>query len=145
MTKPKKSPAPGLTGAPAGQVQSLALVGEHALELVSHPDYNVLRIVAADLTTGVSVRVTQQGITVQITGISLTLASDGPLRLVADDLSLHGRNALSVTSGGDATIEAGGDLHCAARTQNIRARLGSVEIQANDDVKLTGERIKLNA
>jgi hypothetical protein len=39
---------------------------------------------------------------------------------------------------------ADGDLKTEARIQEIRARLGNVNVSANDDVRIDGERVMVN-
>jgi hypothetical protein len=41
-------------------------------------------------------------------------------------------------------LQASGDLHSEARIQNVTATLGDVNVRANDDVKLSGERVRVN-
>jgi hypothetical protein len=126
-------------------VQTISLIDRHSLEISRSATDNVLRIVSPDGRTGVTVTVTAQGITLSITGGDLTLQTSGALAIDAERVALHGRNGVAITSGGDLSLQVAGDIHSEARIQNIKARLGNVNIKANDDVKLTGERIKLNA
>lgn len=58
----------------------------------------------------------------------LAIAVDGDLALTADQMSLHARGALRLTSDQQVEIRSAGD----------------VALRANDDVKLNGERIELN-
>ena len=59
-------------------------------------------------------------------------------------VAIHGRRDVSISSGGDATVEAAGDLETFARAQHHTANLGNVNIRANDDVRLNGERVRMN-
>jgi len=126
-------------------VETIRLVGDHALEVVRDPEKNVLRVLTPDRKAGLSITITPQGISLHVAGGDLTLATDGALAIQAEELALHGRRGVSISSDGDATLRAAGDIHSEGRIQNIRARLGNVNVKANDDVKLDGERIKLNA
>lgn len=45
---------------------------------------------------------------------------------------------------GDLKLQVAGDLHSEARVQNVTATLGDVNVRANDDVKMIGERIRMN-
>jgi hypothetical protein len=74
----------------------------------------------------------------------LRIEATGALELAGRTLLLSGTENVSIRSGGDATIEAVGDLSSSARIQDIKARLGNVNVKANDDVRVTGERIRLN-
>jgi hypothetical protein len=74
----------------------------------------------------------------------LQMRSQGKLTLDGDKVTIRGREELRLESGGEAHITVTGDLHSEARIQTIRATLGNVNLKANDDVKLRGERILLN-
>lgn len=128
-------------------VETIALAGEHRLELALGRDRerDVIRLLTPDRTVGLAITITKQGISLQVTGADVSLATTGKLSLSAEELHLHGRSAVAITSEGDASMRVTGDLSTEARIQNIRARLGNVNVTANDDVKLVGERIKLNA
>lgn len=46
--------------------------------------------------------------------------------------------------GGQADVKVRGRMTLAARDTRVQAKRGNVQIEANDDVELLGERIKLN-
>ncbi|MRG96356.1 hypothetical protein [Polyangium spumosum] len=143
MSDPKNSQPAGDEHASARE--SLTLVGGHALTVERNPQNNVLRVVGPNGAVGVSITITPQAITVSLAGADLLLETTGKLAVRADELSLHGERGVSVTTGGDAVLRAEGDLHSEARIQNIQATLGNVNVRANDDVQLDGERIRLNS
>ncbi len=99
---------------------------------------------AADGHMSLSIRVTPQGPVLRFDGPGLKIETAGELSVEAQRLNLHGRSGVSVTSAGDVHIQTPGDLHSHARIQNITADLGNVNIKANDDVKLNGERVRAN-
>lgn len=125
-------------------VETIALAGKHVLEVVKDGEQNVLRVLTPDRSAGLSITIDARGISLQVAGANVVLQTAGKLAIDAEELSLHGRKGVSITSDGDATLKATGDISSEARIQNIRARLGNVNVVANDDVKLNGERIKLN-
>lgn len=137
-------PSPPITAERASDVETIALTASHVLEVTRSEGHDVLRLLTPDRKAGIHITITPQGIALHVAGGDLTLQSDGPMRIQADTLALHGKRSVSITSDGDARVEVAGDLTSEARVQNIRARLGNVNVSANDDVKLTGERIKLN-
>ena len=75
---------------------------------------------------------------------SLRLEASGGLAVDAKHVAIHGREGLTLSSGRDANIEVAGDLHSHARIQNLTADLGNVNVKANDDVMLNGERVMVN-
>jgi hypothetical protein len=159
MAKQARAPAPSRTGertAPAKKPrtpseraarpapQTIDLIGGHALSLARSPRDNVLQIKTPDGRVGVSITITPGGIQMSLTGAGLTLEAAGALAINAERLTLHGRDHVAITSDGDAAIRAAGDLRSEARIQTITANLGNVNIEANDDVELNGERVRLN-
>jgi hypothetical protein len=81
---------------------------------------------------------------VLVLGSGLTIAVAGELAFDAQRVAIHAREGIHLRSEGDTTIESEGDLVTRAREQIIEARLGDVRVKANDDVKVNGERIRLN-
>lgn len=107
--------------------QSRMAFGGYQLVLERTATGGVLRLVGRDGAQPIELEVTPAGPVLRLRS-GLAIAVDGDLDLRGDRLSLHARTALSLTSDGAVDIRAGGD----------------VVLQANDDVKLSGERIKLN-
>lgn len=115
----------------------------------------------ARLTTGHSVSVVQSGseevVEVRsVTGqlmVSIRFGENGPVFAVSGasleisatkDLSIHAET-IHMKARGDATIEAGAMLRTAGRDVEVQAHPGQVAITANDDVDITGERVRLNS
>jgi hypothetical protein len=73
----------------------------------------------------------------------LTLRVPGALALDADRLELRGRDALAIRSGGDLSIGAEGEIASRALHQRLVADPGELELRANDDVRIDGERIRM--
>ena len=88
--------------------------------------------------------VTSQGPVLELEGVGLRVRSSGDLSLEAEHLALIGRTGVTLHSDGDVVIHARNDLHSVARIQNISSDLGNVNIKANDDVTLNGERVLVN-
>jgi hypothetical protein len=119
------------------------LTAEQTLVVERGPDLDVLQIVRPDGQACLTVHVTPEGPVLRFEG-SLVLEATGGLAINAQQIALHGRDGLALSSGGDARIDVAGDLHSRARIQNITAVLGNVNVKANDDVRMNGERIKMN-
>jgi hypothetical protein len=77
-------------------------------------------------------------------GQGLRVTVSGELAFTADRVAIHGREGVELRSGEDLVLECKRDLAMDAREHHIRARLGDVVVEANDDIKLDGERIRLN-
>ena len=122
--------------------QNIELPGGQCLELRVDGDDSILSINASG-TTVISIRITKHGAEL-IFEDGIQLRTQGNLTLDGDYVTLHAREELRLESDGEVNICAKGDLHTEGRIQNIRAKLGNVNVKANDDVKLRAERILLN-
>jgi hypothetical protein len=123
---------------------SLQLVGDQQLVIEDHGDRNRIFFRGPDGRVSLSIEVTANGPILRFDGPGLAIETTGPLAINAETLSLHGRQGLTLSSGGDAGIQIAGSLESSARIQTIRAELGDVCLKANDDVRLIGERVLLN-
>jgi hypothetical protein len=125
-------------------VQTVPLVAGQHLLIEQLPERNLLQIVGPDGQARFSLEITRDGPVLRFDRGGLTIRAAGPLAIDAEAVAIHGREGVAITSGGDALIAARGDLESRARIQNLTAVLGNVNIRANDDVKLDGERIRMN-
>jgi hypothetical protein len=131
-----------LTSASDQQCQRL-YIGQHVLVLQRTATGGVLSLVAADGSQPIEIEITPTGPILRLrTGLAVSVA--GPISLSADSLTIQAQKQLSLISAGTLNIEAAGDLTTVAEAQTISARLGDVRIEANDDVVLRGERVKMN-
>jgi large exoprotein involved in heme utilization and adhesion len=124
-------------------VARLELVGGQQLVVERGGETDVITLVAPSGDITFSLRVTPGGPVLRFER-GLTIEASGELELAGRRVAIRGEDSVSIESGGDAAIEVAGDLSTSARIQNIRARLGNVNVKANDDVKVVGERILLN-
>lgn len=98
------------------------------------------------------VRLTARGPVLRIRAAELELESPGAVRVDCDRFHVRAEHGivhetggdLAQTVAGDVTTRARGELRAEARQVNLEATRGDVQIAANDDVQLLGERIKLN-
>lgn len=125
-------------------VREIELAGGHRLDIEPSETGSILRIAAADGRVSLAVTVTADGPVIHLVGNGAVLRVDGPLGIDADRVSVHGRSGLALSTGGDLTIEAVGDIRSVGRSQTVVADLGDVTVKANDDVKLNGERVRCN-
>jgi hypothetical protein len=125
-------------------LQTLPLVGRQQLVIERGRDRNVLKVVGSDGSVKLSVHITPAGPVLRFEGSGLMIETAGDLAIAAEQVSIHGREGVVITSGKDAHICVEGDLSLRAAAQNITAELGDVNVRANDDVMLDGERIRMN-
>jgi hypothetical protein len=138
-------PVSGAPAAPAIEPHTLALAHGHSLVVEGGQERNLLQLVDAGGVAHLEISIGPEGIRLLVRGAGLSLATTGSLAIEADRLSLHGKSGISLTTDGDARIEAGGRLESSGRSQHIRAARGDVRIHANDDVQIEGERIRLGS
>ena len=125
-------------------VQRMDLAGAHQLEIVATGATHELRIRDSHGGLGVAITVTEQAITLHVERANLAIRAERDLEVSAERLHLHARAGLAITSNGDMTMEATGDIITTGRAQSIEATHGNVNLEANDDVRLQGERVRLN-
>lgn len=121
----------------------IALAGGHRLQIEATPGGSLLRLSGGAGATLLSLLITERGPVLQLEG-ALTIAATGDIALEGERVGIRGRAGVAISSGGDLRTSAAGDLVSEARTQSLRSTLGDVDIKANDDVRLKGERIRLN-
>jgi hypothetical protein len=119
------------------------LAGGQHLRVERGPQNDLVTLVAPTGEVTLTIRVTPAGPILQCQG-GLKVEATGPLELAGQSVAIRGTEGVTIESGGDAQIEVAGDLSTTARIQHIQARLGNVNVKANDDVRLRGERIRLN-
>ena len=127
----------------AQDIVSHDLVGGQRLVVERGGDADLVTLVAPGGEIAFSLRVTPSGPVLRFEH-GLEIEASGALALTGERVAIRGKRGVSIESEGDAAIEVAGDLTSTARVQNIRARLGNVNVKANDDERLRGERIRLN-
>ncbi|WP_434045953.1 MULTISPECIES: hypothetical protein [Sorangium] len=141
IAPPDAAPDAGVGAAP----HTVALAHGHSLVVEGGQEHNRLQLVDPSGAAHLEISIGPEGIRLVVRGAGLSLATTGALAIEADTLSLHGKNGISLTTDGDARVEAAGRLETVGRSQLIRSARGDVRIQANDDVAVTGERIRLGS
>jgi hypothetical protein len=122
--------------------QQIAM-GGHTLSVRKTSDGGSVCLISPEGSESLRIEITATGAELRLTR-GLTIAVTGALTLDADKVSIHGRNGLSISTGGAATVEAEGALDVRAHSAAITTTHGDVSLQANDDVVLLGERIRAN-
>lgn len=124
-------------------LQTIPVEG-HTLTIERAPEGGaVLRLTNAGGDTPLTIELTSAGPVLRV-GTGLAIAVDGDLRFAAERVDIQARAGLELRSGGDVIVNAEGDNLSSAREHVLEARLGDVRLDANDDVKIAGERIRLN-
>lgn len=100
-----------------------------------------------------AVRLTEQGPVLSLTGVSLEIAASKSLALACETLDIRATKNASIDVGGSlrervggsVTREAAGASSVSAREVKLEAHPGGMVLRANDDVAITGERVRLNS
>ena len=124
--------------------QVIELVEKQKLVIESHPVHNDLSMIGPDGSVTLTVHVSKNGPVVQIGAGRLTLEVKGDLAINAGRITINGREEIALSTAGNIRIDAAGDLSSCAHSQSVEAKLGNVDIKANDDVTFDGERIRMN-
>src|SRR5271165_6780548 len=103
----------------ATETETLELIGNQTLVVERRPDNNLIKLLSSDGRLCLSICLTLDGPVLRIDGSSLKLESSGDLAVEARRVAIHGREGVAITSGGDASICAAGDLKTEAQTQDI--------------------------
>jgi hypothetical protein len=82
---------------------------------------------------------------VAIDAAALSIRSRGPMQLAGQEVRIEAERGLALRSGGPLAIETDETLSLRGREQHLEATHGDVHVEANDDVRLDGERVRLNA
>jgi uncharacterized protein (DUF2345 family) len=122
----------------------MALTASQQLVLERGPGGDRLSIVGPQGKLRAMIEISADGAVLRLGGDNLTIQTEGALAIDAQRVAIHAREGMALTTGGDLVLQADRDLYSTARIQNITADLGDVMIQANDDVRLNGERVRSN-
>jgi hypothetical protein len=132
---------------------SLQFASGRKLHVTENDRDELLCVRAPDGQIMLSIRLTDEGPVLSLSAVSLELAARKHISLASETLAIR--------TSGDATVDVGGALHERTRGNAIRevgkasierarevkieAAPGGIVINANDDVAITGERVKLNS
>ena len=103
-----------------------------------------VQLVDANGTASLIIRVSSAGTMIELGGGPVSLSVQGDLAISAENLHLHGRDQVSISSGADVRIQAQETAVVEGKRQEITATRGDVSVYANDDVRIDGERIRMN-
>lgn len=137
------APPTSVAALPRPDAETRIVIGGHTLTVEHTAEGGVLRLLSPSGAKPIEIEVTPRGPILRL-GSGLAIAVAGKLDIAADEVSLHAHRDLSLRSEGTLHVQAAGDLTTEAEAQRITARLGDVAVEANDDVLLTGERIRMN-
>jgi hypothetical protein len=133
--------------------QAVVLPSGRAIEVSSEPDADVLRFRAPNGECVLTIHLTDAGPVVRVAAAALEVSVPKRLSIDCEEFHLRASGGAAIDVGGDLQERVGGSVHRVARgdaiseAQHVRvdARPGGIELRANDDVRVTGERVLLNS
>jgi len=108
------------------------------------PGKETLRLLTTEGKVQMTIQMTKDGSEISLSGDVVKIAAKEKLELKSPVIDLTAEKEICLTSDGDMHQTVKRDSYQKARIHNITADLGNVNIKANDDVRLDGERVKLN-
>ena len=124
----------------------------HSLAIIEKSDTDIIQVRNAQGISLFTIEVSNEGTNLNIEAENINIKANKTLQLSGETIDLKSKKELFIKSEGDLnqyvkgnkTIETQGKNIETAKTQYIKAYLGDVKLKANDDIKLNGERVKLN-
>jgi hypothetical protein len=132
---------------------ALTLPSGRSIEATSEGGEETVRILASSGACVLTVRLTDEGPVLRFEGASLELAATRKLELSCEELSVRASGGAAIHVGGDldervqgsARRSVRGAATTTARSVDLEASPGGIELRANDDVRVQGERVLLNS
>ena len=120
--------------------------------LVVNSDKQEIKLLDDNQVTQMTIGIKQKGLSLTINAITINVNAIEELNLTSKKINLTASEQIEIKSDGDilyeignnSITEVGGTNINKADSHKITAAIGNVEIKANDDVRLDGERVKLN-
>jgi hypothetical protein len=133
--------------------QVLALASGRSIEVTEGASEDRLEVRSTRGDVVLTLRLTDEGPVLSLSGVSLELTASTTLAIACETLAIKATSDASIEVGGnlrervggDATREAAGKATLAAREVKVDAFPGGIVLKANDDVAVTGERVRLNS
>jgi uncharacterized protein (DUF2345 family) len=104
-----------------------------------------LRLHAPDGRICIKITLTPEGPLVELASVALSVAAQGKIKVACESFEVAAEKEISLQAGGDIAFESEQAIVTAAFEQSHQARRGDYRVKANDDVRVDGERIKLNS
>jgi phage gp45-like len=125
---------------------------DYDLTLIHDTNAHTINIINDTGETHVCIHYLPNGM-LEITSKRIQIVAEEQLKLAAPHIDIHADKNLRIHSNGymstsvaqDALVDIKGQHVHKAHTQQLKSTHGNVEVRANDDVKIDGERIKLNS
>lgn len=120
--------------------------------LVLDKDRQEIKVMDKNKATQLIISIRPEGLSLQINATDININAVNQLNFYGKEVNIEASDSIRIKTNGDliheigndCTAEIGGTNNNKAQTHIITAELGNVEITANDDVRLDGERVLFN-
>lgn len=120
--------------------------------LIVNTENQEIKLVDNNKTTQLIISIKEKGLSLSINAFEINVNAAEELNFSSKRIKMNATEKIEIKTDGDlefeiekdCTAEIGGISQSNAKTQLIRASLGNVEVKANDDVRLDGERVLFN-
>lgn len=120
--------------------------------LIVNTEKQEIKLVDNNKTTQLIISVKEKGLSLAINAFEINIHATDELNFSSKTIKMSASEKIEIKTDGDLEFkiekdcnsEIGGASQSNAKTQLIRANLGNVEMKANDDVRLDGERVLFN-
>ena len=127
------------------QLVDLGAAGQLRVQHAPEGGAALMLVTAADGTPRLQLSLTAGELVIDCLGGSTRLRVGGALAVEADSLQLRSTHDMALQCGGDLSLHAAGRIDAVADAVAIEALRGDAQITANDDVRIEGERVRMNA
>lgn len=108
---------------------------------------------APDGTMCVSIEVTEKGPLIKLSGVDLSICAQNRIDMNCRDLNVNAENGIMMRTQGIIRLDSDHEINVNAKErittkasiQEHTSAVGDYQVKANDDVRLDGERIRLNS
>jgi hypothetical protein len=120
--------------------------------LVLDKDRQEIKLIDKNNATQLTISIRSEGLSLQINANEININAVNRLNFYGKEVNIEASDAIRIKTdgdliheiGNDSTATIGGTNNNKAQSHMITAELGNVEIKANDDVRLDGERVLFN-
>jgi len=124
--------------------QEIPLTFNRSLQVERTAAGDRLRIQSPDDEVELEVLITASGPVLRFKSVDIELQATKSVKVECEDYSVKASGSIHHETAGDMHLIAKENLEIEGKISSLRATRGDVKIKANDDVRVKGERIRLN-
>jgi hypothetical protein len=144
--------APSAAHPPSPQRTSVVAAARHQvtglgfeLALESGAAQEKLQLRAPGGEMCLEIRLARHGVEVSIAAAEIALSTKSSLRVDCQSIAFNAQEDIAISSQGSLRLASAKQLSIESRSVAVASTLGDLSLCANDDVRIEGERIRLNS